>query len=125
MAAKVLNIEICDQTISVCRTARKGKSVRIFDAFVFPTPEGCVSDGVISDPTLLANELRMQLASHGISHTKNAVFSLTSSKIAAREVKLPPMKKKLIASAIHTNSVDYFPIDLKSYHIAYYVLDTA
>ena len=125
MAAKVLNIEICDQTISICRTARKGKGVQVFDAFVFPTPEGCVLDGVISNPTLLANELRMQLASHGISRTKNAVFSLTSSKIAAREVKLPPMKKKLIASAINTNAVDYFPIDLKSYHIAYYVLDMA
>ncbi|PKM72347.1 MAG: hypothetical protein CVU91_10130 [Firmicutes bacterium HGW-Firmicutes-16] len=125
MAAKVLNIEICDQTISICRTARNGKSVRVFDSFVFPTPEGCVSDGVILNPTLLANELRMQLASHGITRTKSTIFSLASSKIAAREVKLPPMKNKLIAAAIRTNSTDYFPIDLKSYHIAYYVLDTA
>ena len=123
--AKVLNIEICDQTVSVCRTARKGKSVRVTDSFVFATPEGSVSDGVISNPSLLANELQLQLASHGVRGTKNVVFALSSSRIAAREVKLPPMKKKLIATAIRTNSADYFPIDLKSYHITYYILDLA
>ncbi|MEA4895322.1 MAG: pilus assembly protein PilM [Oscillospiraceae bacterium] len=125
MAAKLLNIEICERTISICRTARTGKSVRIFDSFAFPTPDNCVSDGVILNPALLANELRMQLASHGVTRVRNTVFSLASSKIAVREVKLPPMKKKLIAAAIRTNSADYFPIDLKSYHITYYVLDTA
>jgi len=125
MAAKVLNIEICDQTISVCRTARKGKGLRVFDSFVFPTPQGCVLDGVISNPTLLANELKLQFASHGLQKARNVNFSLSSSKIAVREVKLPPMKKKLIATAILTNSADYFPIDLKSYHITYSILDFA
>ena len=125
MAAKVLNIEICDQTITVCRTARKGKGVHIFDSFIFPTPEGCVLDGVISDPSLLGEELKKQFVSHNVQWTKNVVFALSSSKIAVREVKLPPMKKNLIAAAIKTNSEDYFPIDLKNYHIAYCVLDTA
>ncbi len=125
MAAKVLNIEVCDQTISVCHTARKGKSVRIFASFIFQTPEACVSDGVILNAPLLAGELKKQLAVHGIPKTKHVVFSLSSSKIAVREVKLPPMKKNLIATAVRTNSEDYFPIDLKSYHITYSVLDTA
>lgn len=125
MAAKVLNIEVCDQTISVCRTAQKGKSVQIFDSFLFPTPDGCVSDGVILNAPLLANELKKQLSVHGIPKTRNVVFALLSSKIAVREVKLPPMKRKLISTAIRTNSEDYFPIDLKNYHITYSVLDTA
>jgi len=125
MAAKALNIEVCDQTISVCRTARHGKAVRISDAFVFPTPENCVSDGVILNAELLAVELRKQLTLHGVGRTKNVVFSLSSSRVAVREVKLPPMKKKLIASAVATNAEDYFPIDLKSYHITYTILEAA
>lgn len=125
MAAKVINIEVCDQTVSVCRTARKSKGVRIYESFYFKTPEGSVTDGVISNPALIAGELRLQLAAHGIKHARNVVFSLNSSRMAVREVKLPPMKKKLIASAIQTNASEYFPIDLKSYHVTYSILDEA
>ncbi len=123
MAAKVLSIEICDKTVTVCRIARKGKGVRIFDSFMFLVPGNCVSDGVISSPELLAHELKMQLASHGMFDTKNVYFALSSSKIAVREVKLPPMKKNLISAAIQTNAGDYFPIDLENYHITHTVLD--
>jgi len=123
MAAKVLSIEICDKTVTVCRIARKGKGVRIFDSFMFLVPGDCVSDGVISSPDLLAHELKMQLASHGMFETKNVYFALSSSKIAVREVKLPPMKKNLISAAIQTNAGDYFPIDLENYHITHSVLD--
>lgn len=125
MAAKVLNIEACDQTISVCRTVRKGKSVRVLDSFIFTAPEGSVADGLIVKPMVLADELKRQLASHGLGKVKTVVFSLSSSRIAIREVKLPPMKEKLIDTAIHTNVADYFPIDLKSYHITYSVPDLA
>ena len=123
MAAKVLSIEICDKTVTVCRVARKGKGVRVFDSFMFLVPGNCVSDGVISSPELLAHELKMQLASHGMFETKNVYFALSSSKIAVREVKLPPMKKNLISAAIQTNAGDYFPIDLENYHITHSVLD--
>lgn len=123
--AKVLNIEICDRTISVCRTARKGKGVRLFDSFVFPTPEDCVLDGVILNPKLLANELKLQLASYKIKQPKNVIFSVSSSRIAVREIKFPPIKEKLLSEAIHTNSADYFPINLKDYHITYYILEKA
>ena len=125
MAGKALYIAVSDQTISVCRTARKGKGIHFYDSFVFPTPEDCVSDGVILNPALLGAELRLQLTRHDMGKTKNAVFSVLSNKIAVREVKLPPMKSKLIASAIATNSEDYFPIDLKSYHITYLLLEPA
>jgi len=125
MAVKTLYISVCDQTISVCRTARKGKGVHIYDSFVFQTPEDSVSDGVILNPELLGGALRTQLIEHNIASTKDAVFSLIANKIAVREIKLPPMKKKLIATAIATNSEDYFPIDLKSYHITYTILEAA
>jgi len=124
MAAKTINIEVCDQIIKVCRVARKGKSIRMFDSFSFRTPDDCVSDGVIANPQVLGRELKKQLTEHGLHSVKNVVFALSSSKIAVREVKLPLMKGKYLAKAIQTNAEEYFPVDLKNYHITYSVLDT-
>lgn len=125
MAAKILNIELGDQIIKVCRTSRRGKGVHIFDSFMFPTPENCVSDGAVLNPQLLSHELKKQLTSHGLQNIKNVIFVLSSSKIAAREVKLPRMNKKLLSTAIRTNAEDYFPIDLKDFHVTYSVLEAA
>lgn len=125
MAAKVLNIEVGDQTIEVCRAARKGKGIRVFDSFLFPTPENCVSDGAVLNPELVAQELKAQLSSHGLQGISNVVFVQSSSKTVIREIKLPRMKKNLISTAIRTNADDYFPIDLQSYHLTYSLLETA
>lgn len=123
MAAKTIQIEVCDQIIKVCRIAPRGKGVRVFDAFSFRTPGESVSDGVIGNVELLGRELKSQLASHKLGGIKNVVFALSSSKIAVREVKLPLMKEKLLAKAIETNAEDYFPVDLKNYQITYTVLE--
>lgn len=125
MAAKVLNIEIGERVTKVCRTARRGKGVRVFNAFMFPTPDGCASDGTINNSQVLSRELKKQLASHGEQGVKNVIYTLSSSRIAVREVKLPKMNKKLITSAVKTNVNDYFPIDLKEYLVTHYVLENA
>lgn len=124
MAAKTVHIEVCDQVIKVCRIARKGRSIRIFESFSFRTPDDCVSDGVIVNPHVLGRELRKQLAEHRLHNAKNVVFALSSSKIAVREIKLPYMKEKYLSKAIYTNAEDYFPVDLKNYHITYTILET-
>lgn len=124
MAAKVLNIEISDFTISVCCATPKGKGARIFQSFMFPTPEDCVSDGVVTDIDLLARTLKNQLGQNGLGKVKSVIFAISSTRIAVREVKLPPMKKKLLASAIATNAAQYFPIELGDYRVSHYVLET-
>ena len=125
MAANVLNIEVGDQTIAVCRTGRKGKGIRVFDSFLFTTPENCVSDGAILNPQLLSQVLKDQLSSHGLRNINNVIFVMSSSKTVIREIKLPHIKQKLISAAIKTNAEDYFPIDLQSYHITYSILENA
>jgi type IV pilus assembly protein PilN len=123
MPAKLISIEVCDKIAMVCRTVRKGKNVRVSDSFMFRTPESCVSDGIIANTQVLASELKRQLASHGLGSIKNVCFTISSSKIAAREVKLPPIKGKRLDAAIKTNAPDYFPVDLNTYHIAYKQLE--
>ena len=124
MAAKTIQIEVCDQITKVCRVEKKGKKVRVSDAFAFQTPEGSVQEGVIANPAVLGAELRDQLASHGLGDAKSAAFTITSNKIAVREARLPYMKPKLVGAAVHTNAQDYFPVDLQNYGISYSVLES-
>ena len=124
MAAKTIQIEVCDQITKVCRVEKKGKKVRVSDAFAFQTPEGSVQEGVIDNPAVLGAELHDQLASHGLGDAKSAAFTITSNKIAVREARLPYMKPKLVGAAVHTNAQDYFPVDLQNYGISYSVLES-
>lgn len=125
MAAKTLNIEIGDRLIRVCCTIPKRKGSRILDCFMFQTPQDCVSDGVIEDVETLAEALTRRLEEKGLSYVKNVVFSVSSGKIAAREVKLPPVKDKMIASVVATNAEEYFPVDLSGYHVTHSLLERA
>lgn len=120
--AKVLNIEIGDRLTKVCCTVKK-KSYQIFDSFMFQMPEGYVTDGVIEDPEGLAGILRAQLDAHNLEGIKDVIFAISSGRIATREVKLPPMKEKLIADVVQTNSTDYFPVDLTNYHVTYSLIE--
>ena len=90
MAAKILNIEIGDRLTKICLSIPKGKSYQIKNSFMFQTPDNTVADGMITAPDILATKLREQIAEHGIHDTKTAVFSLTSGKVATREVMTPP-----------------------------------
>lgn len=121
--AKVLNIEIGDRLTKVCCTVKKKRAYQILESFMFQMPEGYVTDGVIEDSAALAGVIRAQLDAHNLGDVKNVVFALSSGRIANREVKLPPMKEKLIASAIHTNATDYFPVDLTNYHVTYNLVE--
>ena len=123
MAGKVLNIEIDDRLTKVCLSQPKGKSIQIKKSFLFQTPENTVSDGVISDPKSLAETLGKELQSHGLTGTKNAIFTLTSGKVATREVTLPPVKDNKLKSIVEANATEYFPVDLSRYHITYSLLE--
>ena len=124
MAAKTIQIEVSDQITAVCRAEKKGKKVRISDAFYFQTPEGSVQDGVILNPVAIGGELANQLETHGLGSVKSADFAITSNKVAVREARLPYMKPKLVGAAVRTNAQDYFPVDLDNYVISYAVLDS-
>jgi type IV pilus assembly protein PilM len=55
---------------------------------------------------------------------RSAVFSLVSSKVAAREVMFPPVRANRLKALVDSNANEYFPVDMSKYHIGYTVLDT-
>lgn len=123
MASKVLNIEIGDRLTKVCLSIPKGKTYQIKNSFMFQTPDNAVADGVITAPDILATKLKEQLTANGIGDAKAAVFSLTSGKVATREVMLPPVKDNRIKGIVESNASEYFPIDMSRYHITYKLLE--
>lgn len=117
MATKMLNIEIGKRLCKVALSEKKGKKgYQISDCFSFATPEGAAVDGQVVNTVELGEKLKQELATHVIN-VKDVVFSVTSTKIATREVVLPITKDDQIKNVIITNISDYFPIDISKYVI--------
>lgn len=121
MAAKTLCIELGDRLIKVCE--RSSAKTHVSKRFSFPTPDGLVQDGQVSDPAALGAALKNALSANGLGLRKSAVFVLQSGKVAAREVKLPPVRDNRIKAMVESNAAEYFPVDMSKYHISYTVLE--
>jgi type IV pilus assembly protein PilN len=118
MATKVLGIEIGERLIKVCET-NMGPGVRkVSGCAMFQTPAGAVSDGEIRDPESVASALKENLKRVGMKNRK-VVFTISSGRIAIREVTIPPVKDGKIKAIVEANAADYFPVDMSKYHITY------
>ncbi len=122
MAGKVVSIEIGSALTKVALVDYKAKKTKVYSAFVFDTPEGAVEDGYVKNSEEFVELLAAKLAANQISE-KKVVFSISSNKIANREVTLPLVSKDKIMSMIKANSSDYFPVDIKNYHLSYTMLE--
>ncbi len=120
--AKELNVEIGERLIKVCIFGNQ-KKLQVQRSFMFQTPEGAVSDGQINDPETVAKALKTELYRRKMRASK-VLFSITSGKVATREVHLPPIKKKRLKALVESNASEYFPVDMSNYHITYSVLDS-
>ena len=124
MAIKHMVIELGAQVARVqCFSGKEKKTGSREKAFMFAMPTGAFLDGQITEPETLGVYLAEQLAKHNIK-AKSASFVITSGRIAMREVTIPPVKESRVAAIINTNSADYFPVDLSTYHITHSVLGT-
>lgn len=122
MAGKVVSIEVGNALTKVALVDYKSKVTKVYSAFVFDTPEGTIDDGYIKNTEEFCEKLSSKMAENGINERK-AVFTVSSSKIANREVTLPYVSKDKIMSMIRANASDYFPVDIKNYHLSYSMLE--
>lgn len=126
MAKKVLSIVIGTESTRVCeisyRKNYKNKGIRVFRSISFPTPQNTIDDGYIKDKAAFGEELKNRLREAKFKSDK-VIFSIASSKIANREVILPPTKEKRIMDIIRTGASDYFPVNVEDYVLSYYILE--
>jgi type IV pilus assembly protein PilM len=122
MAGKVVSIEIGNALTKVALVDYKAKNTKVYNAFVFATPEGTIDDGYIKNSEEFCETLSSKLAEYSIGE-RRVVFAVSSSKIANREVSLPYVSKDKIMSMVRANATDYFPVDIKNYHLSYQMLE--
>lgn len=121
--AKILSIEVGNSLTKICEMDFRTKNPKVYKYISVPTPEGVVEDGFLADRPEFAAIVKKALNANKIK-TKQAVFSVTSSKIATREVMLPVVKMNQIEGMVKANASDYFPIDLSEYELAHLILGT-
>ena len=119
---KVLSVELGVQTSRICELEISGKKQTVINSCTFDTPEGAVEDGYIRNKDILAISMKSAMQKYGMN-AKSAVFSITSSKIANREVNMPKMPDNKIQAFVQTNAKEYFPIEVENYVITYKKLE--
>lgn len=123
MAGKAISIEIGYSLTRVCEVDYKAKTHKVYRYFMIPTPTGVINDGVLTPTPEYLESLKTALAESKMK-AKQVVFTITSGRIASREVMIPFVKENRIADVVNANASDYFPVDLSQYQLAYNILGT-
>jgi type IV pilus assembly protein PilM len=97
-------------------------SILIKDAFSFRNPEGLVDDGHILDPDSLKEEIINHLQDRRFK-TKNAVFTIASTKTIMRELVLPYAPQNKIEAMVPFELAKHLPITVEDYIIKYMPLE--
>ena len=122
MAGKVLSIEVGYSITHVVEMDYEAKNPKIYNAFSFETPPDVLSDeSVVVNESLIAL-MRQAMTQNGIRTTK-AVFTISSTRIATRDVSIPMVKDNKIKQLLLANSTEYFPVDLAQYELVYRVVE--
>lgn len=121
--AKVLSIYLAGETAKLSEVALSGKKVQVYNAYDINLSEGLCDEGAILDVEGLAAELKQHINRLSIK-SKHVVFSIASKRIASKEVVIPYVKEKQIASIIKANAQEYFPIgNIEEYALNYSILE--
>lgn len=121
--SRVLSIELGYSLVRVCEVDFKTKKPKIYANFEFKTPDNVLEDGFIKQPEELGNVLRAELERNGLK-TKQAVFAISSAKIASRDTMLPYVKENKLAELVMASAQDVFPVDISNCKVTYQILET-
>lgn len=122
--ARLFSIYITPDITTICEVSKKKKGISLYAAYRFETPGGCVEDGTITDAPALAQAIRQALPEKGYKR-HGLVFTISSRRIANKEILLPYVKNKnKIKEMIMANINDYFPMkNIQDYLYAYTILE--
>lgn len=120
MNNRVLSIEIGNSFTKICEIDYKVKKPKVYKVLTVETPAGVVVDGMLQPTQEYADHLVNALGTNGI-RTKRVIFTISSTRVASREVQIPNVKANKIEALVKTNANDYFPVDLTQYEIGHYL----
>lgn len=124
MAKKVLSIQIGYSLTKVVEMDYQSKKPKMYHCFNVPTPDGVLNDGVITVRDDLIIRIVQGIYENRIK-TRDVIFNVSSSRIASREILIPPVSKtSVIGEIVKNNAKDYFPIDLDQYELGHMLMGT-
>ena len=123
MAGKVIRFKIGDSVTHVAEVDYEAKTPKVYHAFTFETPEGILDDNGVNVTESFVNMVKQGMSENGIQNNR-VVFTMTSGRVANREITIPRVKETKIKSLLMANSKDYFPVDLAQYQLVYRVIST-
>ena len=118
MATKVLSVEIGQGLTRVVEMENKAKNPKVYHYFTFETPADVIDDGLVKRNDTFAALMKAECEKRKIKTTQ-VVFSVNSSRIARRTVKIPLVKETRIQDLIDASANDFFPVDMTQYHLIY------
>ncbi len=125
MANKVLSIYVGSDAIRIAEMQKNNnKTVILSNAAEIATPDNSVNDGYLVDITAIAEAIRTSIFGRGFT-AKEVIFTITSKKIANKDVEIPYVKnQKKLQQILQANSSEYFPMsNSNDYAFAYSVLE--
>ena len=120
--AKVLSIEIGTTLTEIVEMDYKVRNPKVYKSLMISTPEGVLDEGMLYGYEHFADALKKMIKSKGFK-AKKAIFSISSNRIASREVEIPYLKENQIRDYVLANASDYFPVDITEYNISYSILE--
>lgn len=118
MAKKIIVVRVSEKETQIVHMEHNTSYPTVYGCVRFPTPERSVQDGMIMDMSELAVKIHKICVDKGI-RTKDAIFTISSSKLASREVSIPIVKKAKIEPLVMAKIPDLLPIDQDKYVFAY------
>ena len=122
MATKVLSVEIGQGLTRVVEMENKAKNPKVYHYFTFETPADVIDDGLVKRNDTFAGLMKAECEKRKIKTTQ-VVFSVNSSRIARRTVKIPLVKENRIQDLIDASATDFFPVDMTQYHLVYDIME--
>ena len=119
---RYLTINFNNEFIKIGEVSKTPKGLIVHKVFSIPTPARAYRDGVIRDRNAIAKELTILLQRHGIT-TTNVIYTISSTKIATKEVIIPYVAAKKIPGIVKMNATEYFPVNIDEYIIESSVLE--
>lgn len=120
--AKVLSIEVGATLTEIVEMDYKVRNPKVYKSLMISTPEGVLDEGMLFGFEHFADALKKMLKLKGFK-AKKSIFSVSSNRIASREVEIPHLKDNQIRDYVLANASDYFPVDVSEYNISYSVLE--
>lgn len=119
---KIISVEFCPSEIRVVEGKYNRKNIAVNKCFTIPVPSGVYEDGVIKDMDGIFQLLQSEFSLRNISRCE--VYGvINSTNIIIREIRIPKVDEKQVASILNYQLDEYFPVNQEEYVVQYIPLN--